>query len=838
MKKTDLNLAPGPRILQVLTYTAMRPIDALCELVDNALDSFSNRPSGGGIGEIRIEVPTLTALKREGWRIRVSDNGPGMTLEQAKKALTAGATSQNPFDRLGLYGVGLNIASGKFARRTRLITATENADNAVVIDLDLDKLMQQKDFLVEAHEESLKKHFPEGGSGTIIELSGRWPAGNVNRDFPRKLLQYGPGHLRKTLGRRYASLLRKDSRPRFRIVLAGESCKPFQHCVWADHRYVERGGVKIYAKNLFNERLGARDRCMECGAVAENGKCIANDSHTLTGRVEEWVRGWIGVQRFDHNTNFGIDLIRKGRAICTFEQDAFFTFRNDRGELVKDYPVDGVYGRIVGEVHLDHVPVNFTKEDFHRSSLEWQQAMSFLRGDSSLQPRQPGADTNKSPLKRIYDGYRKIRKAGAGELYMAQPKPEKPDETKRIDRSVEEEFYKKFLAEEPGYYDDSKWFERVNVSSSEDDYEACPNCEGKNPPAAEVCATCDYLIKSKGCVSCGVKIPQSAESCQHCGKLQVPEGPWQCGVCKHKNNPPDSHECMACHVSKGAVNPFDEAVLQENSFLDENLSVRDVEVELPGGEMSDKFDLYVRKVSLRKGDSHFPSVVFPNQPKRKVTVYMDEKHPLFLSLQFRPHHAAALAAADFVFVGSTSDALGTHKSEHNHVVLAWRILEKYWDSDLSDDPEQVRGDVRSLLDDIRDRMAESLRDVAEDIFYAMSNKDKTDMVSAMTQNGVNISGMERLRDSGEFMRHIPPSSVVAIFQDYPGQFFGKRVWNDAWDIPGVLEEVASSYQSQLKQSYLNCLEDCASFLRYQQPPLVAVRRAKLSIEFLTREFAQ
>ena len=36
-------------------------------------------------------------------------------------------------------------------------------------------------------------------------------------------------------------------------------------------------------------------------------------------------------------------------------------------------------------------------------------AMSFLSGDSSLQPNQPGADANTSNVFLLYQGYRKVR---------------------------------------------------------------------------------------------------------------------------------------------------------------------------------------------------------------------------------------------------------------------------------------------------------------------------------------------------------------------------------------------------------------------------------------------
>ena len=116
MKLFDLN--PPPQVLLALTHTSLKQMDALCELVDNAIDSFSHQDAiDRGINEIKIDLPTLTELNRNEGAICVTDNGPGMTAETAEKALTAGYSSQGTYGQLGMFGMGLNIAAGKFARK-------------------------------------------------------------------------------------------------------------------------------------------------------------------------------------------------------------------------------------------------------------------------------------------------------------------------------------------------------------------------------------------------------------------------------------------------------------------------------------------------------------------------------------------------------------------------------------------------------------------------------------------------------------------------------------------------------------------------------------------------
>src|SRR5688572_6871099 len=119
-----LNITPTPEVLVALTRTPITPLDALSELIDNALDSFRAAEIAGQPSAVRhvvIEIPGLAAVDRGEGLIRVRDTGPGLTAEQIADAMRAGFTSKNHFDTLGLFGMGFNIATGKLGRITRVI---------------------------------------------------------------------------------------------------------------------------------------------------------------------------------------------------------------------------------------------------------------------------------------------------------------------------------------------------------------------------------------------------------------------------------------------------------------------------------------------------------------------------------------------------------------------------------------------------------------------------------------------------------------------------------------------------------------------------------------------
>ena len=836
-----IDLTPDPNLLVVLAHTDMKPIDALCELVDNSIDSFMAAENSGCAVErpvIDIHLPTPTDLKQGRGIIRVRDNGPGMTLGEARDALTAGRSSRNAFDSLGLFGVGLNIAASKFARATRLITATAEAEAAIAVNVDLGFFAKEKTYETQPEMVDKSGRFP-GGSGTIIELEQWWPDGHPNRDFPRRLIQYRAKPIREMLGRRYATLLRKNNDGRRYVIrVRGEMCQPFEHCVWGMNRHVERGGERIPAQVRFDRVAHIQQRCghEKCGELLdENGKCPVDDSHSGVRRVEERIRGWFGVQRFDDLTHFGVDLIRRGRAIRVLEKDAFFRFRDEVGKESVDYPVDGTFGRIVGEVHMDHVPVGFTKQDFNRESPEWGRAMSELRGNSALRAQQPGADKNRSPMMKIYTGYRRVRRIGLPDMYMGRMGVGKDGEPKaiRIDRKIESEFLERFGRGEPGYYDDAKWWEKVEEASQVVDmFDECPECGMQVPSSAEECVDCGRILRGKPCVGCGEAIPASALDCPQCGKSQVPEGPWECRVC-HQRNSPEEGACRSCGSEKGAVNPFSPEALAENSAEDKDLSVSDLQVKQADNTDSQPIKLAVRTADLRaRGGLHFPAIVHSDNASRTLSVFIDRAHPVFGALQMRPEHLVAMEAASRIFAeGMGMSGMPGHTMSN----LQAKILQKYWGDALSDDSEEMGRDIHSLLDDIRDKMSAVLADAAEDIFSDLSGAEIHGMIDNMREAGKDISKLNEMKKSGAFMLHIPPSAVVSAFKQHTGHFFGGKIWDEVWEIPGIPQDSVESAQRRVRETYLNCLEDCVGFLRHRDPPRLTVRRARLSHEFLMRK---
>jgi hypothetical protein len=834
---TEFDLTPDPKVLIALTHTPLQPLDALCELIDNAIDSFQVAKLQGAPIEfplVVVELPGAAEIARGEGAVRVRDNGPGLTADLAEKALRAGYSGNRPYDSLGLFGMGFNISSGKLGRVTRFLTARKSEENAIEVVVDLIALQEKHSYKVPVN---IVKKPLEFHHGTVVEVHGWWPEGNPNNGFIRKLVSYGKAEIRRQVGRRYATILRQE---KVRILVNGDACEPFEHCVWDASRSLERKSLgRIPARFDFNEVVGNQSRCSVCNDLIPGGgtSCPTCGSSSFS-TLEERIRGWVGIQRFDDANEFGIDLVRNGRAIRIAEKGAFFEFTDELKKMMRDYPVDSIYGRIVGEVHLNHVPVDFLKQDFQRSSPEWQRAMSFLRGDSSLQPTQPGAEKNHSPVFKLYQGYRKVRTPGKTDMYMGYWDVES-DKPKRVSREVEKDYHDKFRAKLPGYYDDSEWWKLVEQADHAPlpELVPCPECQAQNLKEHEQCQVCGHVLIGKPCLNpdCGKTIAKSAVACGYCGSSQVPEidEPWKCEVCG-EGNPPESETCRRCTKPRGAQHPASIDYLNRNADKDDELSIPGCSVLLADENYSAPIDVitYVTRVPIEASwqGPRIPMLTFKGE---RIEVFIDKTHPLFRTYRMRAEPMIAAEVAQYLYENNRRLLSLQNSGGHNISSLAWLILQRRWADTLEDSADSIKEDIRQLFDAIRGRLVGLVIDKAEDLFDDLTEAQKKSMVSRMLGRNLDISKLGQMKSSGEYFPHVDEETVVTIFRKLPAAFFDGGVWNAAYSgITDLPEPVLREAQDRIFAKHMNCLEDCAGFLNYDAPENLISQRARASVDFL------
>ena len=136
--------------------------------------------------------------------------------------------------------------------------------------------------------------------GTLIEISGWWQEGNANSKFVKKLVQYGMPKIRNEIGRRYSTILRRKpgkGASQTRILINGEACPAFEHCVWGENRFVEHRKIgQIPAIYNLDHRVGGQTRCTNCTVIVASGdtECSACGSNSIR-TIDHQIKGWVGI---------------------------------------------------------------------------------------------------------------------------------------------------------------------------------------------------------------------------------------------------------------------------------------------------------------------------------------------------------------------------------------------------------------------------------------------------------------------------------------------------------------------------------------------------------------
>jgi len=440
-----INVQPHPRLLGVLGDIEFQPWQCLAELADNAFDEFLRHPEQvGDTPTVVITLPGRTSTPREG-EVWVRDNGPGMTLEQLNNALRAGWTSNERYGQLGLFGVGFNIATARLGHVAQVRTARATDDAWTSVTIDLRALEAGGDFLLPV---TLEPKSSPDEHGTVVVIRDLKPEHHDT-------LSRQQTKIKGVLGDVYSHLLEHQG---FRLIIDGDAVKPRRACVWSQERHVVRQGERIPAVIQINERLADRAACQNCGLWQdpEVERCDACNSDRLQVR-ERRIRGWLGIQRYLSKSDYGIDFIRNGRKILLRDVSLFFWEDPDdpSGRGVPEYPVElpAGTGRIVGEIHVDHVRVNYQKNAFEYDTPDWKRVVRTLRGEGPVlvkTARKLGYPVNKSPLAQLHTGY---RRNVPGLNYLI------PGDGTRPIHEKAKEWADLFRKGVPEYQTDQKWYE-------------------------------------------------------------------------------------------------------------------------------------------------------------------------------------------------------------------------------------------------------------------------------------------------------------------------------------------------------------------------------------------
>ncbi|NUK20181.1 XRE family transcriptional regulator [Streptomyces lunaelactis] len=393
-----LRVSPSPHLLRALSDIPMAEWNCFAELVDNALAAHASA-RGSRFAHPGDPLPVSIdfhedADSPERNAVTIYDHGPGMDSESLLHALRIGWTGNKRQQRT--LGLGFNIATCRLGFHVTVRTAQPDAAAWTVLTLDLRVLAHGANWRVPVNTEPKTMAGEHGTRITISDLRGRWPAGRQ-------------GQLRDKLGDIYSYLIREE---RLRLVVNGRAVSPRMPCIWGEDRSVPHRGGHVPARQSIDVTVATVHHCADCGhtCALEAERC--NECHgRRLAPLAQRVWGWVGVQRYLHTTDYGIDFYRHGRKILTRDK-SLFTWQGDMGDASLEYPVEvpGGKGRIVGEIHCDHMPVTVTKDSFVFDSAQWRTVVHTVRGQGPLSPLKSqkfGYPPNTSPLAVIYQAYRR-----------------------------------------------------------------------------------------------------------------------------------------------------------------------------------------------------------------------------------------------------------------------------------------------------------------------------------------------------------------------------------------------------------------------------------------------
>ncbi len=452
----EFDLQPHPRILPMLGEINLKQWQCIAELVDNSVDGFiSAQRDRHPIRDPEVHVSLPTRAKDA--RITVLDNGPGMDPDRLENAVRAGWTGNDPINYLGMFGMGFNIATARLGTLTRVWSTREGDAVWYGLEIDFERLVRERHFrtpMLNRPKPNAKVHGTEVSIERLKPEQGQWFAGAANRS-----------KLKDQLERVYAAMLRPEGTPlTVRLSMSGGPLRGRQHCVWGGAGNPERTvpharfGV-ISAYQTIDTRLPERAFCARCWqwVGADEQVCPACESAANVVVRERRVRGWLGLQRYYDENEYGIDFVRHGRKIEIANQDLFAW--DNGGVVEREYPIDDPRhrGRIVGEIHIDHCRVHYTKDQFDRNDPAWDEMRRIVRGDGPLRPHeaaQLGYGENGSPLFRLFQAFRrnspKPKVAGCYANLLLVPENDRA-------REMAERFY----AGDATYLPDAKWWELV-----------------------------------------------------------------------------------------------------------------------------------------------------------------------------------------------------------------------------------------------------------------------------------------------------------------------------------------------------------------------------------------
>ncbi|OUC79486.1 ATP-binding protein [Gordonia lacunae] len=753
MPEQTLDLTPSPRILDVIADVDMTVEECLAELIDNALDEIdaARREDPGFEGRVEIDLPYGQKVTAESV-VTITDSGRGMSVEQIRQALRAGSSGNSRYGSLGLFGMGFNVATGRLGYVTTVKSGRAGDDHWTIVSIDIQKMGSHDSFQVPMTTE------PKGPNehGTSITIS-RLRSDTLKRLRWRRTAK----RVGTRLGQTYSYMLRNVAGTDIAgaevigglgvdLILNGSSVQPYIPCIWSPERSVVYKGQDVPAVTEIDYELKPAFACLECGhwhnETIESLDCCVECRSQRVALRDRSIRGWLGIQRYDDTSDFGISLLRQGRTIVHLDKSLFEWTNPDSGDRLVEYPVELGRGRIVGELHLDHLPVNYRKNDFGRDSVAWSTVREKVRGDGPLLEqlaKQLDYSPNTSKLGMLFHAYRRYV---AGYRYLV------PGDGEKGMAEQARKWGEKFREGLSAYQSDEMWWkhvvnhENIQAGTIDGDEDRDDGVEDLLPPSG----------KDQG-VSAG-EDGAGDENGESTMKAATPELETR-------------DERLARYRDNGRVIP----------------QLDGTDVVIPGSSRTVNVTAYKTSgVDLLEGAERYSSA---NLEAGVVELFIDERHPLLASYGWNPIDVAATvlhdAAAQFL----------RYEGRAGEFIEA--VLEQIGDRRI--DAATVRSSAEALLNGIRAASAPLVKDDPAGVWTKLSStaKIQTQKFAAEDAN----ADWDVLETSGSYAEFLSPRAFEDLIVEIPERMLDGGVFTSSygsWQDDSIRDERLSHLTSLVR----------------------------------------
>ncbi|RJL31908.1 ATP-binding protein [Bailinhaonella thermotolerans] len=762
----QVNVRPHGRILSVLGDIEFSQWQCLAELIDNSFDDFLSQGSDAYVSErptVTVSLPGRNSEVRTA-EVWIRDNGRGMDLETLTNAVRAGWTSNSRYGSLGLYGMGFNIATARLGRLTTIKTTRAGDPSWTVITLNLDQLASGDDYLVPVRHEP-KDDIGEHGTQIII--------GKLKPD-QRQALSKQEIKIREQLGDVYSYLLREHG---FVITVNGKKVAPRLPCVWDESRTVIRSGVEIPAVIRIDEPLPPAKACMDCGRWNKDWVDECDDCQStrleLRGRR---IWGWIGVQRYLHKSDYGIDFLRNGRKILIRSKRPFFWEDPDTLEEELEYPIDSQRGRgrIIGEIHCDHVQVNYQKNAFEYDSPEWRRIVRTIRGDSPLREKiakRLGLPQNESPLAKLFTGY---RREDPGLKYLV------PGDGRQalFDKAVE--WAKKFRDGHPDYQTDQIWYD----AAYQHDHPVVPEPTNKPADPFEEMGLGDPIEAG------------SEEQGESTGGSTTPAP-------DPTPTPPDPVETLDQRLER----------YRSNATQIVDLSGRYEAPDLGSVELT---VWAVRERELTDPAGNVVPVFRQMTRAPQLEIFIATNHPLLTDYGIEARDLAMIEVAEYMRVRGAPAG----RDPKPLTAALFEIKSRAVDQKLT--PAILASRAGRLLDRLRDAMQREIKGAPSAYWDMLQESERT-----LTQQRFAIEAgdtpWETVVESGDFVLYLPASALVRLLEKRPDAFLDGKVFKRPY-----VKLTDDTSRSLIVSRLVGYVSDLALMERQPRLGTIELKRVQLS----------